>query len=78
MKLIEWMIARKMEFNDLAHLLRVHRTHLYGVRRGKKNPSAKLMKKIVQLTQGEVMQYEDVRDEYCIGHRKQRRMNEVL
>ncbi len=75
MKLIQWLSETKIKVNDLAHLIQVSRNHLYLIRRGKKNPSKRLMKKIKEMTMGHVATIDDFRDEICLRHKIQKRIS---
>jgi transcriptional regulator with XRE-family HTH domain len=63
LRLREWAYQARVTLKDLEECFDISRTYLYWLMKGKKNPGAKLMKRIKEITLGKVPEEKYLLDE---------------
>lgn len=57
-KLIDYLISRRLSIRDFSSLCECSRQHIHNVKNGSQRISKKLVKKIEEVTNGEVTRYD--------------------
>lgn len=70
MNLREWLFSKRLSITYFAGLLKVDRCYVHRWIAGKQIPSEKIMKKIRELTLGQIRKFEELKDEQTTSDRR--------